>query len=762
MIQAEIPNDETIVVHLDHLDTYPVNNEHQIETIPEVVLQPLYVQSEFDLRTVEIGAETAKLVSPTLSDPNLSGGVEHSGILYAEMIADNFEEVPGPSNEINSKQEEKALASRTASTDEGIGCGGEGEELFRPRGKSSGQSSRKGGRLRNQSELEVNAHHYKMQNVYKDQKEKSRSKKPLTDIDFEGILKIIGGCSTWQILIYLIISAHQMPHAMFNLSVVYFTYLPDHWCKLPSFSREYIENPENKIGPGWSWEKALDAGIAFPQVRNRRTKHDQCAVYTISEAQLREYLAMNFTEAILLARERPPYLIQRCKQWEYDRNIMSDSVVTQWDRVCDDNWSRAHVHLSYSLGYLVGFVRFLLAACNEAADLAAYVYCMEITVQYRSIVGSLLQAPWACGYAFLALVAYIFRSWTSIQLITSTLHFFALFLVHHLPESPRWLIVTNRVDEAEKIIRKLRSACHFNKSSLPSDLELVRHSEMRKWIDHNQRPHFLHSFKSPTMAFRNVIIGLVWIATALVYYGIVIALSDQSTPGRAMFAGNFFLNNAIAGAIELPTLIACVFLLHKGGRKWSQVISLICAGTLIFAAMCLSLRGEMAFSLLFLLAGKACIQGAFNILYIFTSELYPTVIRNSAVGTCSMIARIGSAASGYIAILSDVTLPIVPMAVFCVFSLFAGVLIYFLPETRDLPLPETMYDAVRMLNSSGERYRCIGGNQAADGGEHEDDFDDYYVTKANNNEDNNTTLSDVEEEKEIGDDVFLYTNVSKR
>ena len=29
------------------------------------------------------------------------------------------------------------------------------------------------------------------------------------------------------------------------------------------------------------------------------------------------------------------------------------------------------------------------------------------------------------------------------------------------------------------------------------------------------------------MAFRNVIIGLVWIATALVYYGIVIALSDQ-------------------------------------------------------------------------------------------------------------------------------------------------------------------------------------------------------------------------------------------
>lgn len=68
-----------------------------------------------------------------------------------------------------------------------------------------------------------------------------------------------------------------------------------------------------------------------------------------------------------------------------------------------------------------------------------------------------------------------------------------------------------------------------------------------------------------------------------------------------------------------------------------------------------------------------------------------------------------------------------------------------------------------MLNSSGERYRCIGRNQGIDGAEHEDDFDDYYVTNINKNEEIRVvSLSDVEEEKEIGDNVFLYTNVSKR
>ncbi|KAH7722765.1 Protein OCT-2 a [Aphelenchoides avenae] len=52
------------------------------------------------------------------------------------------------------------------------------------------------GRLRNDSVLEIRAQHRYIQNRYG----KNARKRHLTDIDFEGILNIIGGCNMWQIM----------------------------------------------------------------------------------------------------------------------------------------------------------------------------------------------------------------------------------------------------------------------------------------------------------------------------------------------------------------------------------------------------------------------------------------------------------------------------------------------------------------------------------------------------------------------------------
>lgn len=53
-------------------------------------------------------------------------------------------------------------------------------------------------------------------------------------------------------------------------------------------------------------------------------------------------------------------------------------------------------------------------------------------------------------------------------------------------------------------------------------------------------------------------------------------------------------------------------------------------------------------SLLQFLIAKASITGCYAVIYTVTPELYPTVIRNSAMGCCSMIARVGANLSCYI------------------------------------------------------------------------------------------------------------------
>lgn len=55
----------------------------------------------------------------------------------------------------------------------------------------------------------------------------------------------------------------------------------------------------------------------------------------------------------------------------------------------------------------------------------------------------------------------------------------------------------------------------------------VRHAEKQKWLKNNERPHFLLLFISSDLRIRSILVFIVWIATALVYYGLVIALSDQ-------------------------------------------------------------------------------------------------------------------------------------------------------------------------------------------------------------------------------------------
>ena len=126
---------------------------------------------------------------------------------------------------------------------------------------------------------------------------------------------------------------------------------------------------------------------------------------------------------------------------------------------------------------------------------------------------------------------------------------------------------------------------------------------------------------------------LDWGIVALVYYGAGLSAT--------LLGGNIFLNFFLVAAVEVAANVFILFLINNWGRKASLVFGFLLSGigccTLGFLS---NLESNSA--LVMLLIGKFGASFAFTACYITTNELFPTAIRNTAVGTCSLFSRIFS------------------------------------------------------------------------------------------------------------------------
>ncbi|KAM7419313.1 hypothetical protein PAMA_016432 [Pampus argenteus] len=94
--------------------------------------------------------------------------------------------------------------------------------------------------------------------------------------------------------------------------------------------------------------------------------------------------------------------------------------------------------------------------------------------------------------------------------------------------------------------------------------------------------------------------------------------------------------------------------------------------------------------------GKAFAEGAFTIMYLFTTELYPTVVRQNGLGYTSFLARLGVSISPLIMLLEDVW-PLLPALSYCAVAVGSGLVVLLLPETLNARLPELIEDIEKPL-----------------------------------------------------------------
>ncbi|PZC71377.1 hypothetical protein B5X24_HaOG213522 [Helicoverpa armigera] len=93
--------------------------------------------------------------------------------------------------------------------------------------------------------------------------------------------------------------------------------------------------------------------------------------------------------------------------------------------------------------------------------------------------------------------------------------------------------------------------------------------------------------------------------------------------------------------------------------------------------------------------GKLAITFAFNSLYVYTAELYPTHARSSALAACSLVGRLGSVLAPQTPLLNMY----VQALLYGVCSGSAALLVLLMPETRHARLPQRVADAERLSSA---------------------------------------------------------------
>nr|XP_023027549.1 solute carrier family 22 member 6-like [Leptinotarsa decemlineata] len=94
---------------------------------------------------------------------------------------------------------------------------------------------------------------------------------------------------------------------------------------------------------------------------------------------------------------------------------------------------------------------------------------------------------------------------------------------------------------------------------------------------------------------------------------------------------------------------------------------------------------------LFVLTGISGTFLGFPTIYIWSGELFPTSIRNSGMGICSMSGRVGSMIAPFVADIQSGKGWMSPF-IFGVVPLIGAALCYFLPETLNCQLPKSIED----------------------------------------------------------------------
>ncbi|CAK6968188.1 organic cation transporter protein [Scomber scombrus] len=510
-------------------------------------------------------------------------------------------------------------------------------------------------------------------------------------MNFDEILSLIGGFGKFQKILYIWICLPQIFLAFHMLVSVFTGAVPPHLCHSTRPSADAASSSN------FNFSLLSDPG---------RWRELSCTT------------SLNHSRAVAVGDGHPSGSCQG--GWEYSTENFQSTIVTEWDLVCENANLNNLGSSIYMFGLLVGAVvfgsladkygrriiilisltiqtvfgvgtafapnfyiyialRFMVGTSISGVIMNAFVLGTEWTgSKQRMLAGIITDYFFGFGYILLAGVAYLIRDWRKLQLAISAPGFVFIFYIWVLPKSARWLMANDRKEEAWELIRK---AAEMNGKPLTKDVEMCEVYKIEEKTKVKRKHSVIDLIRTPNMRKQSLIVFYLWFVNVLVYYGLSLNISD--------FGMNIYLTQMIFGLVEMPARTITLFTLNRS-RKFSQLAFLAVGG--MACLMTIFIPKELSvIKTVLAMIGKFGITASLSIIYVYSAEVFPTVIRQNGIGLGSMCARTGGVLAPMMYLLRGIS-PQAPMILCGVCPLLGSALTLLLPETANKPLPDTIED----------------------------------------------------------------------
>uniref|UniRef100_A0A3Q0QV67 Solute carrier family 22 member 3 n=2 Tax=Heroini TaxID=318529 RepID=A0A3Q0QV67_AMPCI len=519
---------------------------------------------------------------------------------------------------------------------------------------------------------------------------------------FDDILEEAGKFGRCQKRIFALLCMVSMPFAGVYVGIVFQGFTPDHWCRDPSV----VERREE-----CGWSLADSRRLTVPLVNiSGVLQQSSCEQYEVD---------WNTTELTCDTEElhlnKTP--TTSCKHgWEYDYKGRR-SFATEFDLVCSDAWLVDMFQATVNVGFLVGSIaigyladRFgrkmsflmsslvngitgiLVAVAPNYISLlifrtlygfgvkggwvAGYVLITEIVgVEFRRTVGIIYQTFFSIAILVLPLLAYYITDWRWLQVAITAPYILFLSYYWFIPESPRWLLSQNKKSKAVKITEDMAKE---NKRTLSKNLETLTDDNTD-----STTASFMDLIRTPKMRKHTFILSYNWFTSAVVYQGLIMRLG--------ILGGNVYIDFLISGLVEFPAAFLILFTIERIGRRLPFATANFVAGASCF------ITAFIPDSMFWLKTAVACIGRlgitmTFEMVVFVNTELCPTFVRNLGVSVCSTLCDVGGIVAPFLLYRLAVIWLELPLIIFGFLAFLAGGLVLLLPETRGVPLPDTIDD----------------------------------------------------------------------